>query len=34
MLLKYYLHRYFPRKFFHGLVVSLLLGGRAPPRSA
>jgi hypothetical protein len=30
-LLKYYLQKYFPRKFFHTLIVSLLLGGRAPP---
>jgi hypothetical protein len=33
-LRKYYLRHYFPKEFFHGLVVSLLLGGRAPPRSA
>jgi hypothetical protein len=33
-LRKYYLHHYFPLKFFHGLVLSLLLGGRAPPRPA
>jgi hypothetical protein len=33
MLLKYCLHYYFPRVFFHSLLISLLLGGRAPPRS-
>jgi hypothetical protein len=33
-LQKYYLHNYFPQKIFHLLVLSLLLGGRAPPRSA
>jgi UDP-N-acetylmuramyl pentapeptide phosphotransferase/UDP-N-acetylglucosamine-1-phosphate transferase len=32
-LRKYRLHNYFPQKFFHILVISLL-GGRAPPRSA
>jgi hypothetical protein len=31
-LRKYYLHNYFPQKFFHSLLISLLLGGRAPPR--
>jgi hypothetical protein len=34
MLRKQYLHNYFPRKFFHTLVISLLLGGRAPPSFA
>jgi hypothetical protein len=34
MLLKYSLYNYSPREFFHILVISLLLGGRAPPRSA
>jgi hypothetical protein len=29
---KCYLHYYLPRKFFHTLVTSLLLSGRAPPR--
>ncbi|MDR2210018.1 MAG: hypothetical protein LBO65_00920 [Spirochaetaceae bacterium] len=29
----YYIHYYSPQEFFHILVVSLLLGGRAPPRS-
>jgi uncharacterized membrane protein YraQ (UPF0718 family) len=33
-LRKYYLHNYFPQEFFHNLLMSLLLGGRAPPRSA
>ncbi|MDR2094622.1 MAG: hypothetical protein LBP76_03785 [Treponema sp.] len=33
-LRKYYLHNYFPREFFHSLLISLLLGGRAPPLSA
>jgi hypothetical protein len=33
ILLKHYLHNHFPRKFFHILVISLLLGGRAPPSS-
>jgi hypothetical protein len=30
---RYYLHHYFSRDFFHLLVISLFLGGRAPPRS-
>jgi hypothetical protein len=30
---KYYL-TYFPQEFFHSLLISLLLGGRAPPCSA
>jgi hypothetical protein len=30
---KYCLRRYFPLFFMHILVISLLLGGRAPPRS-
>jgi hypothetical protein len=34
MLREYYLHNYFVRKFFHILVNSFLLGGRAPPLSA
>jgi hypothetical protein len=33
-LRKYYFHHYFPREFFRSLVLSLLLGGRAPPPSA
>jgi hypothetical protein len=33
-LQKYCLHHYFPREFFHGLLISFLLGGRAPPRLA
>jgi hypothetical protein len=33
-LRNYYLRHYIPRKFFRTLVVSLLLGGRAPPSSA
>jgi hypothetical protein len=33
-LRKYYLHNYFPQEFFHSLLISLLLGGRAPPRTA
>jgi hypothetical protein len=32
-LWKYGLRRYFPLFFIHILVISLLLGGRAPPRS-
>lgn len=31
VLREYYLHNYFSRKFFHILLNSLLLGGRAPP---
>jgi hypothetical protein len=31
---KYRRYNYVPRKFFHILTISLLLGGRAPPRSA
>jgi uncharacterized membrane protein YraQ (UPF0718 family) len=31
MIGKYYLHNYFPKKFFHSLLISFLLGGRAPP---
>jgi hypothetical protein len=34
MLREYYLHNYSARKFFHTLVNSFLLGGRAPPFSA
>jgi hypothetical protein len=30
-LRKYHLHHYFPRDFFHILVISLFLSGRAPP---
>jgi hypothetical protein len=33
-LREYYLHNYFPRQFFHTLVTSLVLSGRAPPRAA
>jgi hypothetical protein len=33
-LLKYYLQKYSSPKFFHTLIISLLLGGRAPPRPA
>jgi hypothetical protein len=33
-LRKYCFHHYFPREFFRSLVLSLLLGGRAPPSSA
>jgi hypothetical protein len=31
---KYSFQHYFPRKFFHSLLISLILGGRAPPQTA